>query len=57
MELKSPIPGKMIYEDNEIINFVKGIPGFDNLKKYIIKEVENDSPFNILQSIEDKDIG
>ncbi|WP_411170320.1 flagellar assembly protein FliW [Clostridium sp. MB05] len=57
MELTSPIHGKMIYEDNEIINFVKGIPGFDNLKKYIIKEVENDSPFNILQSIEDKDIG
>lgn len=57
MELISPVHGKMIYEDNEIITFEKGIPGFDSLKKYIIKEVGNDSPFNILQSIEDKDIG
>lgn len=57
MELVSPIHGKMMYENDEIIYFEKGIPGFDNLKKYIIKEVENDSPFNILQSVEDKDIG
>ncbi len=57
MELISPIHGKMMYENDEIIYFEKGIPGFDNLKKYIIKEVENDSPFNILQSVEDKDIG
>lgn len=57
MELTSPIHGKMMYKDDEIINFAKGIPGFDNLKKYIIKEVESDSPFNILQSIEDNDIG
>ena len=57
MELISPIHGKMIYEENEIIYFEKGIPGFDNLKKYIIKEVGNESPFNILQSIEDKELG
>ena len=57
MELVSPIHGKMMYKNDEIIYFEKGIPGFDNLKKYIIKEVENDSPFNILQSVEDKDIG
>lgn len=57
MELVSPIHGKMIYEENEIICFEKGIPGFDNLKKYIIKEVGNESPFNILQSIEDNELG
>ncbi|GAA0085633.1 flagellar assembly protein FliW [Clostridium sp. CTA-7] len=57
MELISPIHGKMIYKDDEIINFVKGIPGFDNFKKYIIKEVESNSPFYILQSVEDNDIG
>lgn len=57
MEIISPIHGKMIYEENEIISFERGIPGFDYLKKFIIKEVGEDSPFGILQSIEDKDIG
>ncbi|MBD7916350.1 flagellar assembly protein FliW [Clostridium sp. Sa3CUN1] len=57
MEIISPIHGKMIYEENEIITFERGIPGFEYLKKFIIKEVGEDSPFNILQSIEDKDIG
>ncbi len=57
MEIISPIHGKMVYEENEIISFERGIPGFEYLKKFIIKEVGEDSPFNILQSIEDKDIG
>lgn len=57
MELVSPIHGKMIYENDEIICFEKGIPGFDHLKKYIIKEIGNESPFNILQSIEDIETG
>ena len=57
MEIISPIHGKMVYEENEIISFERGIPGFEYLKKFIIKEVGEDSPFGILQSIEDKDIG
>ena len=57
MEILSPIHGKIIYEKNEIISFEKGIPGFQNLKEFVIKEVEEDSPFSILQSIEDKEIG
>lgn len=57
MEIVSPIHGKIIYEENEIINFEKGIPGFKNLNKFVIKDIGEDSPFNILQSIEDKDIG
>lgn len=57
MEIISPIHGKIEYEENEILTFEKGIPGFQNLKKFVIKEVSNESPFNIMQSIEDKDIG
>jgi len=57
MELISPIHGKIIYEKNEIIYFEKGLPGFSDLKKYVIKQVEEESPFSILQSIEDKEIG
>lgn len=57
MEIVSPIHGKIIYEENEVITFEKGIPGFQNLKKFVFKEVGDDTPFNILQSIEDKEIG
>ncbi|VYU41973.1 flagellar assembly protein FliW [Clostridium tertium] len=57
MEIISPIHGKITYKENEIITFEKGIPGFPNLKKYIIREALEDSPFSIIQSVEDKDIG
>lgn len=57
MEIISPIHGKITYKENEIITFEKGIPGFPNLKKYIIREALEDSHFSIIQSIEDKDIG
>lgn len=57
MEVISPIHGIIQYEENEVVNFEKGIPGFESLKKYVIKEVGLDSPFSILQSIEDKGIG
>lgn len=57
MELISPIHGKMTYENDEIIHFEKGLPGFNGLKKYVIKQVDEESPFSILQSIEDKEIG
>ena len=57
MEIISPIHGKIIYEENEIIRFEKGIPGFQNLKKFVIKEIGEDIPFSVLQSLEDKDIG
>ena len=57
MEIVSHIHGTMVYEADEIITFEKGIPGFQNLKKFFIKEIGEDSPFSILQSIEDKEIG
>ncbi|MCF0147956.1 MAG: flagellar assembly protein FliW [Clostridium sp.] len=57
MEILSPIHGTIVYEVDEIITFEKGVPGFQDLKSFIIKEVGEDSPFSILQSIEDKEIG
>lgn len=57
MEIVSPIHGTIMYKTDEIITFEKGVPGFQDLKKFVIKEVGEDSPFSILQSIEDKEIG
>ncbi|WP_300383470.1 flagellar assembly protein FliW [Clostridium sp.] len=56
MEIVSPIHGKFLYEEKDIITFEKSIPGFENSKKFIIKEVE-DSGFYIIQSLEEVELG
>ena len=56
MEIVSPVHGKFLYEKKDIIIFGKAIPGFDGLRKFVIKEVE-DSGFYILQSIEEAELG
>lgn len=39
MEIISPVHGKIIYEENDIIQFVKPIAGFKEYSKYIIKDI------------------
>jgi flagellar assembly factor FliW len=56
MEIVSPVHGKFLYEEKDIVIFEKAIPGFEGLKKFIIKEVE-DSGFYILQSLEEVELG
>lgn len=47
--------GEIEFDETNQITFNEGIPGFRELKKYIIIE-ENDNPFVYLQSTEDGDI-
>ncbi|WP_294153750.1 flagellar assembly protein FliW [uncultured Clostridium sp.] len=56
MELISKVHGKIHYDEKDIIAFKKGIPGFENLKKFIIVNQEGYEPFKLLHSIEDNDI-
>lgn len=56
MEILSPVHGTIEYKKEDIIYFSKGIPGFDGLKEFVVKPIE-ESDFMLLQSIEDKDIG
>ena len=55
MELISPVHGKMQYEIEEVITFKKGIPGCEEYKTYIVKEIE-ESPFKILQCLENEEL-
>jgi flagellar assembly factor FliW len=57
MELKTKYHGIRFYEEKDIITFRKGIPGFQNLKKFIIFTAEENKLFYILQSIEDLSVG
>ncbi|MDF2882741.1 MAG: fliW [Clostridiaceae bacterium] len=57
MKLNTKYHGIKNYEENDIITFEKGIPGFDNFKKFILFDVENNDVFKVLHSIENNEIG
>jgi Uncharacterized protein conserved in bacteria len=52
----SKIHGEMNYEEKNVITFNKGIPGFNDLKKFILLDLHEYEPFKLLQSLEDEEI-
>ena len=42
--------------DEHIINFDYGLPGFEDLKKFTIVDIEDYNPFLLLHSVEDHNI-
>lgn len=50
MNIKTKFFGEIEIDENQIINFVEGIPGFPEEKQYIILKDE-DSDFTFLQSV------
>lgn len=57
MKLNTKYHGVREYEEKDIINFNKGLPGFENLKKFIVFPLEENQIFNVVHSIEDLSIG
>ena len=57
MKLLSRYYGEREYEEKDIITFEKGLPGFRELKKFIIFPVEENKVFNMLHSIDNMEIG
>ena len=57
MKFISKIHGEIEYTEENIITFKKGIPGFEELKRYILVDLEGYEPFSLLQSLEDENIG
>src|SRR5690554_3315326 len=48
--------GSVEVDDDKIIHFEDGLPGLENLTKYIILSPPELAPFHLLQSIQDGDI-
>jgi len=48
--------GVVDIQDNRVIDFPTGLPGFEGLKRFIIMEIEETKPIYWLQSTEDKHI-
>jgi len=57
MVFVSKIHGEIKYEEKNTIMFNKGILGFDELKKFILVDLEEYKPFKLLHSIEDDEVG
>ncbi|MBD5639170.1 flagellar assembly protein FliW [Clostridium botulinum] len=57
MELNTKYHGCIEYEEKDVIYFEKGIPGFEELNKFIIFPVEDNDVFSVFHSIEKEDMG
>lgn len=57
MVLTSKIYGEIEYEEKDIIKFRKGILGLEHLNTYVLLKIDEYEPFQLLQSIEDEEIG
>ncbi|WP_250278456.1 flagellar assembly protein FliW [[Clostridium] colinum] len=57
MTIKTKFFGDIDVDDNKVITFKDGLPGFENITKFLFMTDEDEnSPFSWLQSIEDIDI-
>lgn len=56
MEFVSKIHGKIQYDKDKIITFKKGLPGFNDLKRFIIVDLDDCEPFKLLHSIENDEV-
>ncbi|WP_123053464.1 flagellar assembly protein FliW [Clostridium sp. JN-1] len=57
MKLDTRYHGVLNYEKEDIITFKKGLPGFENLKNFILVPAEENKLFYILHSMEDTNVG
>lgn len=57
MKFISKIHGEIEYEEKDIITFKKGIPGFEEFKKYLLTDLKDCEPFKLLQSLDKDEVG
>lgn len=51
-KIVSSLLGEVVYSEQDVYHFKQGLPGFSNLKKFILLTIE-DSPFTVLHSVEE----
>lgn len=57
MKLITKYHGIVEYNEEDIITFKKGLPGFESLKKFILVPFEDNNLFSIVVSMEDMEVG
>ncbi len=56
MHIETERFGDFEFPDNKVIEFPSGIPGFENLHRFVILEIEKSKPLYWLQSTDNKHI-
>lgn len=56
MEIMTRDFGRLEIEKSDIISFKSGLPGFDNLEDFVLLPLGEESPFIVMQSVDDPDI-
>ncbi|MFP4372318.1 MAG: flagellar assembly protein FliW [Halanaerobium sp.] len=56
MEIMTRDFGKIEIAQSDIISFKSGLPGFENLEEFILLPLADESPFIIMQSVNDSDV-
>jgi flagellar assembly factor FliW len=57
MKITSKFLGEIEINEEQIIHFPNGIPGFEEEKQFVILPLEEQSPFAILQSVHHSHVG
>jgi len=53
MDIETRIFGTLTIDDDKIVNFPEGLPGFEHLHQFIVVILEQTKPFYWLQAIEE----
>jgi len=57
MKIQSTILGRVEASESEILTFENGLPGFENERNFIVLSIEGNEVYQILQSINSKEVG
>ncbi|MCD9022307.1 flagellar assembly protein FliW [Cohnella silvisoli] len=56
MIVNSVVLGDIEVDDNQVIRFENGMPGFEQLKAFVLVQLEPELPFSYLQSVEEAEV-
>jgi flagellar assembly factor FliW len=54
MKIKARFLGEIEINEEDIINFPEGIPGFEGSRKYVLLDIPGNEAFRVLQATEDE---
>ncbi|HBA02671.1 MAG TPA: flagellar assembly protein FliW [Clostridium sp.] len=57
MKFETKNNGIIDFSEEDVIVFKHGLPGFENLNKFVLMELDEYFPFKVLHSVEDENVG
>lgn len=57
MQIQSKFLGEVEIEERDIITFSDGLVGLEDYKKYVLLPIDEGTPFTIIQSVDESQVG